>query len=115
MKKAIALFGALGVLGVFLPIAAGLSLFDFRHFDAVPVYLMLAAFAAPLCAALAEKTFVAAVTGTLGFGYALYKFGFDILDVLLHASIGGKLMAVAAIAGFACSLLGFAETNNKRE
>jgi hypothetical protein len=115
MKKAIALFGALGVLGVFLPLIGSISLFDFRHLDAVPVYLMLAAFAAPLCAGLADKTIAAAVTGTIGFGYALYKFGFDIFDVLLHASIGGKLMAVAAIAGFACSLLGFAEGRGKRE
>ena len=113
MKKAIAAFGALGVLGIFLPIIGGISLFDLRHVDALPVYLLLAAFAAPMIAGLAERTAVAATVGTIGFGYALYKFGLDIFNVILDAGIGGKMMAVAAVVGFACALLGFAEDRTK--
>jgi hypothetical protein len=109
MKKAIALFGVLGLVGCFLPLVAGISLFDLRHVDALPVYLMLGAFAAPMVAGLAEHTRAAAIAGTIGFGYVLYKFGFDIFDLVIDAGIGGKLMAVAAVAGFGAALLGFAE------
>jgi hypothetical protein len=109
MKKAIALFGLLGVVGCFLPLVAGISMFDLRHLDAWAVYLVLAAFVTPMIAGLSDKTAIAAAVGTLGFGYVLYKFGFDTLDLVLEAGIGGKMMAVAAVGGFACSLLGFAE------
>ncbi len=114
MKKAIALFAVLGVVGCFLPLIGGISMFDLRHMDALPVYLMLAAFAAPMCAGLADKTAVAAIVGTIGFGYVLWKFGLDTLNLVLDASIGGKMMGVAAVGGFACSLLAFAEARAKR-
>ena len=109
MKKAIALFGVLGVVGCFLPLIGGISMFDLRHLEALPVYLLLAAFAAPMIAGLADKTAIASIIGTIGFGYVLYKFGFDTLDLVLEAGIGGKMMAVAAVGGFASSLIGFAE------
>jgi len=109
MKKAIALFGVLGLVGCFLPLVAGISMFDLRHLDALQTYLILAAFAAPMIAGLADKATVASVVGTIGFGYCLYKFGLDVFDLVLHAGLGGKLMGVAAIGGFACALLGFAE------
>lgn len=113
MRKAIALFGVLGLVGCFLPLIGGISMFDLRELDALPVYLLLAAFAAPMCAGLADKAKVAAAVGTVGFGYVLYKFGFNTLDLIVDAGIGGKLMAVAAVAGFACSLLGFAERDRR--
>jgi hypothetical protein len=113
MKKAIALFGLLGLVGCFLPMIAGISMFDFRHADWLQVYLLLGAFAAPMIAGLSDKTAIASVVGTLGFGYILFKFGFDTKDLILDASIGGKMMGVGAIAGFACSLLGFAEAKTK--
>jgi|MudIll2142460700_1097286.scaffolds.fasta_scaffold995410_2 hypothetical protein len=114
MRKAIALFGVLGVVGCFLPLLGGISMFDLREIDALPVYLLLAAFAAPMVAGLADKTAVAAAVGTLGFGYVLYKFGLDTLDLILDAGIGGKLMGVAAVGGFACALLGFAEAKTRK-
>ena len=40
-----------------------------------------------------------------------YKMGFDVFDLLIHASIGGKAMGVAAIGGFLTSLGSFAETD----
>jgi hypothetical protein len=109
MRKAIAAFGVLGLVGCFLPLVGGISMFDLRHVDALPVWLLVAAFAAPMIAGLADHTRVAAVVGTIGFGYVLYKFGTDTLNLVLDASIGGKMMGVAAVAGFACALLGFAE------
>ena len=109
MRKAIALFGVLGVVGCFLPLLGGISMFDLRHLDAWAVYLLLAAFVAPMLAGLADRTSIAAVIGTIGFGYTLYKFGFGTLDLVIDGGIGGKLMGVAALGGFACSLLGFAE------
>lgn len=44
------------------------------------------------------------------FAYMLfYKMGFDVFDLLIHASIGGKAMAVAAIGGTLTTLGSFAE------
>ena len=82
-------------------------MFDIRHADALAVYLLIGAFLAPMIAGLSDKTAVAAAT--VGFGYVLYKFGFNTLDLVIDGGIGGKMMGVAAVAGFACSLLGFAE------
>jgi hypothetical protein len=114
MKKAIALFGVLGVLGVFLPLAGSISMFDFRHFDALLVYSLLAAFAIPMVAAFAEKTSVAAMLGTVGFGWVLYKFGVHTVTDFFDVSIGGKMMCAAALGGFGSSLLAFAEGRNKK-
>jgi hypothetical protein len=109
MRKAIALFGLLGLVGCFLPLIGSISMFDFREADAIAVYLLIGAFLAPMIAGFADKTAVASAVGTVGFGYVLYKFGFSTLDLVLDGGIGGKMMGVAAVAGFACSLLGFAE------
>jgi hypothetical protein len=113
MKKAIALFGLLGLVGCFLPLVPGFSMFDLRHLDSWQTYLLMAAFAAPMVAGLADKTVVASIVGTLGFGYLIFKFGTGVFDLVLHASIGGKMMAVAMVGGLACSLLGFAEARGK--
>lgn len=109
MRKAIALFGVLGLVGCLLPLQGGVSMFDLRHLDAFPVWLIVCAFATPMIAGLADDTRIASLVGTIGFGYVLYKFGFDTVKLVREASIGGKMMGVAAIAGFACALLGFAE------
>ena len=108
MKKAIALFGLLGLVGCFLPLAPHVSWFDFHNFDWV-VWLVIAAFAVPMIAGFADKTAVASVVGCVCFGYILFKFGTGTIDLVLHASIGGKMMAVAAAGGLGASLLGFAE------
>jgi hypothetical protein len=109
MRKAIALFGLLGLVGCFLPIIGSMSMFDLREVDAIAIYLLIGAFLAPMIAGFADKTVTASMVGTVGFGYVLYKFGFSTLDLVLDGGIGGKMMGVAAVAGFACSLLGFAE------
>lgn len=110
MRKAITLFAALGLAGCFLPLHSGwFSFFDLRHFDALPVYLVVLAFLAPLVAGLVERTRVAAVVGLFGSGYLLFKFGFGTTDLVLHGGIGAKLIGVGAVGGFACSLLGLAE------
>jgi FtsH-binding integral membrane protein len=109
MRKPIALLGLLGLVGCFLPLVGGFSMFDLRHFEALPVYLLMAAFLVPMIAGLADNVKAAAAVGTLGFGYVLFKFGFGTLDLFIDGRIGGKAIAVAAVAGFACSLLAFAE------
>lgn len=107
MRKAIAAFGVLGLVGCFLPLVGGISMFDLRHLDALPVWLLVLAFAAPMLAGLADSAVM--IVGAFGFGYVLFKFGFDTVNLVLDAGIGGKMMGVAAVAGFASSLLGFAE------
>ncbi|MBA3465542.1 MAG: hypothetical protein H0T46_36755 [Deltaproteobacteria bacterium] len=111
MKRAFAMFGLLGVVGCFLPLAPGVSLFDLRVLDGVGVYLMIAAFAIPMVLGLAGKLSSGAKVAALGcFAYMLfYKMGFDVLDLLFHASIGGKAMAVAALGGIVTTLGSFAE------
>ena len=111
MKRAFALFGLLGLVGCFLPLASGVSLFDLRVLDGVGVYMMIAAFAIPMVLGCASKLSSGAKAGALGcFAYMLfYKMGFDVLDLLIHGSIGGKAMAVAAIGGTLTALGSFAE------
>ena len=111
MKRAFAIFGLLGLVGCFLPIVPGLSLWDLAELDRVQIYLMMAAFAVPAVLGLAGKLPTAGKLTALGcFGYLLfYKMGFDVFDLLLHASIGGKAMAVAAIGGTVTALGSFAE------
>ncbi len=111
MKRAFAIFGLLGLVGCFLPLAAGISLFDVRAFDAAGVYLVMAAFAVPMFLGLAGKLPAAAKVGAVGcFAYLLfYKFGFDTFDLVVHGAIGAKLMGVAAVGGLVTSLGSFAE------
>jgi len=111
MKRAFAIFGLVGLVACFLPMAPGVSLFDLRVLDHVQVYLMMAAFALPMVLGLATKLPAVGKLAALGcFGYLLlYKMGFDVFDLVWHASIGGKAMAVAAIGGFVTTLGSFAE------
>jgi hypothetical protein len=111
MKRAFAMFGLLGLVGCFLPLAPGVSLFDLRVLDHVGIYMMIAAFAIPMVLGFAGKLPASAKVAALGcFAYMLfYKMGFDVFDLLIHASIGGKAMAVAAIGGTLTTLGSFAE------
>lgn len=105
MKRAFPLFGLIGLVGCFLPLVPGFSLFDARHVDAWAVWLVLAAFAIPMGLGFADKvTKGAAVAASVCFGYVLYTFGFDTFDLVWHGSIGAKAMAVAAVAGLVSSL-----------
>ena len=111
MKRAFAIFGLVGLVGCFLPMVPGVSLWDLAQLDRVQIYLMMAAFAVPTVLGLAGKLPTAGKVAALGcFAYMLfYKMGFDVFDLLMHASIGGKAMAVAAIGGTVTALGSFAE------
>ena len=111
MKRAFALFGLLGLVGCFLPLVPGFSLFDARHFDLIGVLLVIAAFAVPLVLGTTDKLHPGASIVAIGcFGYLLvWKFGVDVLDLIWHGSIGGKAMGVAAIGGLLTSIASLAE------
>lgn len=111
MKRPIALFALLGLVGCFLPLGMGVSFFELRHLDWLPVVLMTAAFAAPLVATLTSgvSNIVPAITGLAGFGYVVFKFGTALWDLVIHADIGGKMMGVAAVGGIISSLLALAD------
>jgi hypothetical protein len=105
MKRAFPLFGLIGLVGCFLPLVPGFSLFDARHFDASTVWLLIAAFAVPAAIGFSNKvTTGAALVSAACFGYILYVFGFDTFDLVWHGSIGAKAMGVAVIGGLVSSL-----------
>jgi hypothetical protein len=84
------------------------SPFDLRHFDpGWQVWLMISAYAVPtyVGATRSESDRTAAIVGTAAFGYLAYKLGTSVFDLVLHASIGGIMIAVATFAGLASSLL----------
>ena len=114
MKRAFALFGLLGLVGCFLPLVPGFSLFDARHFDWTGVYLVIAAFGLPFVLGFTDKLHPGAAIVAIGcFAWILIaKFGFDVLDLMWHGSIGGKAMGVAAIGGLLTSIGSLAETKN---
>ena len=108
MKRSISFFGVLGLVGCFLPMALGVSWFDMRHFDlGWRMWAVLLAFAAPayVGASRTESGRVAAVVGSVAFGWLAYTFGTGVIDLVIHASIGGILMGVGVIGGLASSVL----------
>jgi len=114
MKRTFGLFALLGFLGCFLPLAFGLSLFDFRHGDTTGFYLILAAFAVPMVIGFSDKlTSLGSLIAIGCFGYLLvWRFGFDTWDLIIHAESGGKAMGFAALAGFVTSVLSLAEAKD---
>lgn len=115
MKRALAVFGLLGLAGCFLPIAGGFSLFDARAFDAWGVYLLIAAFAVPMVIGLSDRLAIAGSVTAIGcFSYILlHRFGFDVLDLVWHGAIGARLMAVAAVGGFVSAFGSLAEASRR--
>ena len=109
MKRFIAIFGLVGLVGCFLPLIAGVSFFELRHLEWLPVILMTAAFAVPMLVGVQASTAASALAGLVGFGYVIFKFNSGLWDLVIHAEIGGKLMGVAAVCGFVSSLLALAE------
>src|SRR5215813_7114766 len=97
MKRSVALFGLIGLVGCFLPLVPGLSFFELRHLEWLPIVLMTAAFLIPMLAGLTGSNASAAATGLFGFGYVVYKFGTGLWDLTFHAEIGGKMIAIAAV------------------
>ena len=91
VKRFIFALGLLGLIGCFLPLTMGVSLFDLRHFDSGwHVWLVLAAFALPTYVGATETDKSAAIAGSISFGYLTYKFGTGLFDLVFHASIGGS-------------------------
>ncbi len=111
MKRGFALFALIGLLGCFLPLLPGLSLFELRQVDAIEVYLMLAGFTVPLILALGDKMTPGTSTiVVVCFGYVLWTFGIGgIWDLLVHSSLGGKAIAIGAIGGLVTGLGSFAD------
>ena len=114
MKRTFGLFGLLGFLGCFLPLAFDLSLFDFRHLSSLDFWLVLGAFAVPMVIGCCDKLSTAGCLTAIGcFGYLLvWRFGFDTWDLIVHAQTGGKAMGVAALAGLLTSVLALSETKD---
>lgn len=116
MKRFLLAFGALGLVGCFLPLVLGLSWFEMRHMDTGwTVWLVMAAFAVPtfIGASKGELDRSDAIAATAAFGYLGYKFNTDTLDLLFHASIGGIMMGVALICGLCASVLALLATNKR--
>ncbi len=109
MKRIIALCGLVGLVGCFLPMAFGMSLFDLRNFtEGWTSWLVIAAFAAPtfLGFAKGESERAIAIASLVSFGYVAHKFGTGTFDLMIHGSLGGLAMGAAMIAGLAFSVLG---------
>jgi hypothetical protein len=70
---------------------------------------MTAAFLIPMLAGVAGSNASAALTGLIGCGYVVFKFGTGLWDLTIHAEIGGKMMAVGAIGGLVSSVLALAD------
>lgn len=104
MKRSIAVFGLVGLVGCFLPLLPGVSFFQLRHLEWIPIVLMTAAFVIPMLAGMTDSNAGAALAGLIGFGYVSAKFGTGLWDLAIHAEIGGKMMAVAAVGGLVSSL-----------
>ena len=100
MKRYIALFGVLGIVGCFLPLIGGtsVSLFDLRHH--VGAWIMLAAFVVPV---LAWRSRMGAFASLASFAY-LAIFRTKLTSLILYAGIGGKLIGVAIIGGVIASI-----------
>jgi hypothetical protein len=110
MKRLGLVFGILGIVGCFLPFVLGISFWDLRAADGGwRVYLVLAAFAAPVLASQATRS--GALLGVAGFGYVAWRvFGSDVLTILRHGSIGAILMVVGAFGGLLSSISALASS-----
>ena len=112
MKRVIALCGLVGLIGCFLPLALGLSLFDLREFsEGWHVWMVIGAFAIPTVVGFSktEGSRATAIAGLASFGYIAFKFGTGTFDLLVHGSLGGLAMGAAMIAGLCVSALGLLE------
>ena len=108
MKRSLAIFGLLGLVGCFLPVMIGVdSIFALRQFNWIPVILMTSAFVFPIIAGIqpGPTTVGTALTGLVCFGYVLAKFGTSVWDLAIHGESGGKMIAIAAVGGFASAAL----------
>jgi hypothetical protein len=110
MKRNIGILGVVGLIGCFLPLVPGASLFDFRHFaNDWTTWLIMAAFALPAFVGLTAKSNAgASLAGLIGFGYLALKFRTATFDLVFHASSGGIVMGIAIILGVCASVAALA-------
>jgi len=113
VKRPIAILGLVGLIGCFLPLGLGISFFDIHHVAWMPVILMLAAFALPTFVGFNSTDPAAALAGVLGFGYVVFRYNTDLLDLVIHADIGGKMMGIAAIGGLLASFATFVKPTQR--
>jgi hypothetical protein len=104
MKRLGLVFGILGLIGCFLPFWLGASFWDFHTTEGGwRVYLVLAAFAAPVLSTQGTRS--TALLGVAGFGYVAWRvFGTDVVTFVEHGSIGAILMVAGAYGGLVSSL-----------
>lgn len=108
MKRLVFLFGLVGFVGCFLPLAGDVSWFDLRYSEiGWRVYVVLAGYAVPALVGFSrDRLKIADAIGAgAGFGYVLYVFHGNLWNMIFHSAIGGMLMGIAAILGFAASLV----------
>jgi hypothetical protein len=108
LKFGVVVCGLLGLVGCFLPMIEGISFFDTRVFDASNAYIVMAAFVAPIAmgAMGIHKGMQRwmSIVAIVGFSVVVLRMRGEMID-MLKAGIGGKLMAIAAIAGLICAIL----------
>lgn len=112
MKKSVGLFGLIGLLGCFLPLALGVSWFDLRSFDSA-VYLVMLGYAIPTVVGFSGRSRPKAaglLVSLLGLGYIAVKFGFDTFRLFTHTSIGGIMMGVGLIGGIVATIAALADS-----
>src|SRR5262245_40476483 len=103
MKRGIALFGLIGLIGCFLPLGLGISWFDLRELDSV-VYLVMLAYAVPTVVGLTATSKLGVWAAAGAFGYIAVKFGLDSFTLFTHASIGGIMMGVGLVGGVVATI-----------
>lgn len=108
LKFGVVACGLLGLIGCFLPLMAGLSFYDTRHFDAANFYITAAGYGSALVmGALGISKGMQrwmSVIAIVGFSIVVLRMRGEVLD-LLKSGVGGKLMGVAALAGLAFAVL----------
>jgi hypothetical protein len=112
VKFGVLVAGIVGLVACFLPFVSGegisFSWWDMHHFDMAQTLLVMAGFglgAGVAAASLKGMARGAAITSLVGFGYVIFKFRGLNIDMLVHGSMGARLMEISAIAGIACALL----------
>jgi hypothetical protein len=108
LKFGVVACGLLGVVGCFLPLTAGFSLFDTREFDAANFYIIAGAYASALVmgAMGVHKGMQRwmAIVAIVGFSVVILRMRGELIE-LLKAGIGGKLMGISALAGLVLAIL----------
>lgn len=112
-KLGVLIFGAVGLLGCFLPLASeqglSMSLWDMHSLAMGQTLMVLLGFALPLVmGVLALKGSMQrwqAIVSIAGFAFVIFKFRGGFIDLITHGAIGAKLMGIAAIVGLVSAIV----------